>query len=204
MSDPISSSIVPSSTCNFDDDPALACQASPPPTNASPNSCESPELPPPLASSIAASDLAQKFLTTNHGPLLAASTPKSPMPSAPPALTVKSDQVDFQTGMPRLESHSRLGNLSLHAGVDILNVNAHAGARNEDGSYGVNVGWGANLLAGELTLDYKGWSLSVGAAVSEGGSIASGEGRDIDKDGIEERCFKMTLGAFTIGECDEL
>ena len=207
MSDPISSSsVLPSSSdavCSFDDQPSLECQGPSPalPTAApAANACQDSDLP----AEPVPSELARKFVSTDHTALIAASPPPGSAPSTPPALTVRPGQLDFQSGIPRIESHTTLGQLHLNAAVDVLNVNAHIGTHNEDGSHGANVGWGANLLNGELTLDYKGWSLSVGAGESLGGSIASGEGRDIDADGALERCFKMTLGPFTLGECDEL
>jgi hypothetical protein len=205
--DPISSSSIvsnsPDATCSREDDASLICllpATVPPPT---PNACEPPatSADPPLSS--AASDLVQKFSNKDPSTFIAAS-PRMHAPSIPPVLTVRPDQLDLQTGIPRFESHATLGNLHLTADVDLLNANAHIGSLNEDGSRGGNEGVGANLLNGELTLDYKGWSLSLGVGSSLGGSIASGEGRDLDADGVAERCFKMTLGPYTLGECDEL
>jgi hypothetical protein len=119
-------------------------------------------------------------------------------------MTIRPDQVDLQTGVPRVQGHATLGSVQLTAGVDMLNANAHLGSLNGDGSRGENIGASANLLGGELNIDYKGWSLTLGVAASLGGSISSGEGRDLDGDGIQERCFAMSLGPFTLGECDEL
>lgn len=207
MADPISSSTSSSArdVCSFDDDPELTCRGPEAPANAPPAiSYESPEPTPEPAMSSATSDLVRKFSTSTIGPMLTSPPMPARTTSAPPALVVRPGQVDFQTGIPRFEAHASLGGLKLNAGVDVLNVNAHVGVLNEDGSHGANLGWGANLLNGELTLDYRGWSLSIGAGHSLGGSIASGEGRDLDRDGVEERCFKMTLGPFTLGECDEL
>jgi hypothetical protein len=119
-------------------------------------------------------------------------------------LTLRSQQLDFQTGIPQLVDRGTLGNLLVTAKGDLVNAGAHAGALNEDGSHGGNVGAGLNLVNGEIDLDYKGWSFSLGLGLSLGGSIASGEGRDLDGDGVPERCFKMSLGPLTLGECDEL
>ena len=104
--------------------------------------------------SSATSELVRKFSTPSAGPVLTAAPTAAPPASAPPALVVRSGQVDFQTGIPRFEAHTTLGGLRLNAGIDLLNVNAHVGELNEDGSRGANLGWGANLLNGELTLDY--------------------------------------------------
>ena len=211
MPDPIaSSSLLASSSddmCGFGDNPALTCQTPAAPIHttdaAEANSCVIATVPGEPTLSSAASRLAQKFSNTNHAVFIAASSPSS-VPSAPSALNIEFDQVNFQTGIPRFESHAALGDLHLNASVDLLNANVHVGSSNEDGSHGENVGAGANLLSGELTLEYKGWSLSVGAGASAGGSIASGAGRDLDADGALERCFRMSLGTFTLGECDEL
>ncbi|MET0795678.1 MAG: hypothetical protein ABW061_29440 [Polyangiaceae bacterium] len=206
MPDPISSSsalpTASGASSSFDDDPSLTCHSPSAPLPAA-NVCASPQLPAEPATSTP-SALAQKFSSTDHTQLISASSPPRPAPSAPPALTVRPYQAYFQTGLPRLESRATIGDLHLSTNVDVLNVNAHLGTLNEDGSKGANAGWGANLLNGELTLDYKGWSVSIGAGESLGGSIASGGGRDSDGDGVQERCFKMTLGPFTLGECDEL
>ena len=211
MADPISSStLAPSSfdaVSGFDDAPSLTCQG---PTTSVPasgaaalNAGELACSPAEPAVPSGSSDLVQKFTSTSHSTFIAAS-PSISAPGGPTALTLRPDQLDIQTGLPRLESHATLGHLHLTANIDVLNASAHLGSLNEDGSHGENVGAGANLLNGEFTLDYKGWSLSVGVGASLGGSIASGEGRDLDADGVPERCFKMTLGPYTLGACDEL
>jgi hypothetical protein len=41
-------------------------------------------------------------------------------------------------------------------------------------------------------------------AASLGASVSSGEGRDLDGDGKAERCFSVSFGPVTLGECDEL
>jgi hypothetical protein len=211
MPDPISSSSVPSSAsdvmCTYGDDPALMSQGPTPSIPATqtttPRACELPTASAEPADSSASSDLVQKFSNNDHSALIAAA-PSISAPSGPPPLTVRPDQLDVQTGVPRFESRATVGALHLTGGLDVFNANAHLGSLNEDGSHGENIGAGANLANGELTLDYKGWSLSVGVGLSLGGSIASGEGRDLDADGVPERCFKMSLGNFTLGECDEL
>lgn len=216
MPDPISSSNSPNSLetlCAYGDDPSTqTCQAptSAPPAPSSANSCEGPAASTDPAASSGAAGLVQKFSGTNHSALLASSgSPAAPpatiaTPSGPPVLTVRPDQIDVQTGIPQFVDHGAIGNLHVTAKGDLLNAGAHIGSLNEDGSRGENEGIGANLVNEEVTLDYSGWSFSLGLGVSLGGSIASGEGRDLDKDGVPERCFKMTLGPLTLGECDEL
>jgi len=213
VSDPISSSaVLPSSydaLCSLGDDPSLACENPTAPAAPEANSCEPPATPNEPAVSKAASDLVQKFSSADHSTFIAGSAPSIPAPSiaapsGPPAFTVRPYQLDFQTGIPQLADHGTLGNLHVTAKGDLLNASAHLGVLNEDGSHGANGGASANLVNGEVTLDYKGWSFSLGLGVSLGGSLASGGGRDLDADGVPERCFKMTLGPLTLGECDEL
>jgi len=201
--------------CGFGDDPSSqTCHdpASALPTLAAPvvNSCAAPVTPAEPAVSSAASGLVQKFSKSDHSGLIAGSAraaaplPSIASPSGPPALTVGDGKLEFQTGIPQLVDRGTLGNLQVTAKGDVLNASAHVGVSNEDGSHGANVGAGANLANGEVTLDYKGWSFSLGLGLSLGGSIATGEGRDLDSDGVPERCFKMSLGPLTLGECDEL
>lgn len=216
MPDPISSSNLPNALETlfaYGDDPSTeTCQApsSAPPVPSSANSCEAPAAAADPAASSGAAGLVQKFSGTDHSALLASSAP----PAAPPAtvatpnglpvLTVRPDQIDVQAGIPQFVNQGTIGNLHVTARGDVLNAGAHIGSLNEDGSRGENEGIGANLVNEELTLDYSGWSFSLGVGISLGGSIASGEGRDLDNDGVPERCFKMTLGPLTLGECDEL
>ena len=215
MPDPISSSVfspTDSDVCEIDSDPSLTCRgpkaAVPAPTPAG-NSCAVPGQLAELAVSRAPSELVQRFSSTDYSALLAGSVPSAPppsiaAPSGPPALTARHAQIALQTGIPQLVDRGTLGQLQVTAKGDLLNANAQIGALNEDGSHGANVGAGANLLNGEVTLDYRGWSVSMGLGVSLGASVASGGGRDLDGDGVTERCFKMTLGPLTLGECDEL
>lgn len=197
MPDPVASaSAWPEPICKFEDEPALALD--PPPTGSPANLRTEP------APASVTSALVQKFARSDQPMLVAPSPTPASSPAAPPVLTVRPDQVDLQTGMPRVVAHATWGDVQLTAGVDILNANAHLGSLNSDGSRGENIGAGASLLGGELSIDYKGWSLTVGVAASLGGSISSGDSRDLDADGVRERCFAMSLGPFTLGECDEL
>jgi hypothetical protein len=114
------------------------------------------------------------------------------------------DQVNLQVGLPRLESHRTLGPAHLTGGIDVLNANAHLGSQNSDGSQGENVGAMATGIGVDGTVEYSGWSLTVGLSASLGASVSSGEGRDLDGDGKAERCFSVSFGPVTLGECDEL
>ena len=211
MPDPIQSSCVPPDlTCTDDAAPPLSCEpAVAPAPSATPNACVAPE---PSVSS-AASALAQKFFQNDATSFIAAASSPAASPgarvpapvTAPPHSAARPlAQVNLQLGHPRIEGHTAVSGLHLAGGIDILNANAHLGEKNEDGSQGANVGIGATLLGLEGSAEYKGCSLTLGVSGSWGGSIASGEGRDIDGDGVPERCFKMSLGPFTLGECDEL
>jgi len=182
----------------------------PTPAASGASSREVPSTPAEPAVSSASSELVQKFSKNDYGSLIAGSSttaappPSIASPSGPPAFTAAPRQLNFQTGLPQLIDRGSIGNLQVTAKGDVLNASAHLGALNEDGSQGANGGAGANLANGEITLDYQGWSFSLGVGVSLGVGIASGEGRDLDGDGVPERCFKMSLGPLTLGECDEL
>ena len=219
MPEPTSSSSVRPDSSDFrlgygDDASSQTCRSPasvpPTPTASGTSSREgSSTLAEPAASS-ASSELVQKFSKNDYGTLIAGSAtsadppPSIASPSGPPASTVGPGQLNFQTGLPQLVDRGSIGNLQVTAKGDVLNVSAHLGVSNEDGSRGANGGGSANLANGEITLDYNGWSFSLGLGISLGWSIASGEGRDLDSDGVPERCFKMSLGALTLGECDEL
>jgi hypothetical protein len=208
MPDPIrSSSLPPGPTCSLDDDTPLTSQSTPPASPAAtPNACFPPDIPGPPAPPSAASELVQKFPRAEQAVLVAAAPwpPTISSATGPGILTVRPDQVDLETGIPRIQGQATLAGIQLTAGIDILNASAHLGSLNGDGSRGENIGVGANLLGGELSIDYRGWSFTVGVAASLGVSISSGDGRDIDGDGVQERCFAMSLGPYTLGECDEL
>lgn len=206
MPGPVRSSSTPTNpTYDFDDDSSLVCEPRPIAsfTPAAPVSSPSDaSTATPLSSGSAA--LVQKFPRSEQPTLVGAPPPLTSTPPTPSVITVGPDQVDLATGIPRVQAHAALGAAQLTASVDILNANAHLGSLNSDGSRGENIGAGANLLGGEIDIAYNGWSLTLGVAASLGGSISSGDGRDLDGDGVQERCFAMSLGPFTIGECDEL
>ena len=152
-----SSSLLPAAlpSSDLDSDPALTSSESPGFSDVAGaetgNACQLPTVRAEPRESSAPSALAERFLVKDHSAFIATSTPSDP-PSAPAALTVRPGQLDVQTGIPRFESHATLGDLHLSAAVDVLNVGAHVGRLNEDGSHGANVGWGANLVNGELTM----------------------------------------------------
>ena len=206
MPDPISSSYAPPDlTCDRDD--ALTCKpaVAPPPPPPSPNSCSGPEPQVEDTASDAARSLASHFLRIDHSALIAAATEaESSAESEGPTASGSDDQILISVGMQRRERHGSLGALHLTGALDLYNANFHLGSQNDDGSKGENFGLGYTSQGVEATAEYKGWSLTAGVAESIGFSISSGEARDIDGDGVRERCFKMSLGPFTLGECDEL
>ncbi len=215
MPEPISSSASPRLSCDPEDGGPLSCDSPLPPAASSAaagaNACLPSEEPVETALSSASSTLAQKFFRNDQASFVAASAPPSsstssaapaPAPgSAPPA---RGWEVGDHFAALHRESHGTLAGVHLSASVDINSADAHLGSRNEDGSYGANFGVGRSLIEGKVSAEYHGWSLTLGASASEGFGISSGEGRDIDGDGIPERCFEMSLGAWTLGECDEL
>jgi hypothetical protein len=148
----------------------------------------------------------------DHYAFIAAMTAAKDSHSAPPlagagtsaALPHSDDQVQVQVGVPRVEGHTTVGGVHLAGGVDVLSANAHLGSQNDDRSQGENVGAVATGVGVEGTIEYSGWSLTAGVSASVGASVSSGEGRDLDGDGKPERCFKVSFGPFTLGECDEL
>jgi hypothetical protein len=88
--------------------------------------------------------------------------------------------------------------------VDLLRAELHLGSQNADASQGENIGAMATGVGLEITAEYSGWSLTAGLSASLGASVSSGEGRDRDHDGKLERCFAVSFGPLTLGECDEL
>ena len=204
MPDPVASSLFSPDFVSGGNDEPQACQATPgPEPSPAPSACLLPAASAEPASSNATSRLVRTFPRSEQPALLA--PPLTPSSAASPTIfSLRPDQIDLQAGIPRIVARASLAGVQLSAGIDILNANAHVGSVNADGSRGENVGAGANLLGGELDIGYHGWSLTLGVAASLGGSISSGQGRDLDADGLQERCFALSLGPFTLGECDEL
>ena len=83
-----------------------------------------------------------------------------------------------------------------------VSANLHLGSQNSDGSKGENIGAMATAVGLEATAEYSGWSLTAGLSLSAGASVSSGE-RDVDHDRRPERCFEVSFGPLTLGECDE-
>jgi hypothetical protein len=215
MSDPISPSCFsPSLACAADPLPGTESEAavSSLPSPAAANACLLAAAPGEPASSQATSALAQRFLRDGQASIVALaktpspglSTPATALPSGAALPARPWDQINRQIGLGHFEAHATSLAVHLTASADVLSASAHLGSQNADGSQGENVGAGVTLFGAEINAEYRGWSLTLGVAHSVGGSISSGEGRDIDGDGIPEKCFAMSLGPLTVGECDEL
>lgn len=117
---------------------------------------------------------------------------------------LKNDQFEATVGAPPMMDAGTLGSVRLSGRLDYLSANVHLGSQNEDGSKGENVGAMATGVGLEATVEYDGWSLTAGISLSAGASISSGADRDVDQDGAPERCFQVSFGPLTLGECDEL
>jgi len=114
-------------------------------------------------------------------------------------------QNELQVGLLRAATNTfSLGGLHLSGNVEVGTARVTAGTHNDDGSHGFNLGATANAIGVEGTVEYSGWSLTLGESLSAGGGFSSGEARDIDGDGAPERCFKGSLGPYTVGFCTEL
>ncbi len=112
-------------------------------------------------------------------------------------------QFDVQAGVEHLAEQSESFGFHVSGSLDVATVRANLGSENDDGSEGVNVGAMATAVGAEVTLEQNGTSVTMGASASLGIAFSSGAGRDVDGDGIPERCFKGSLGPLTLGVCTE-
>jgi hypothetical protein len=113
-------------------------------------------------------------------------------------------QNEVQAGLARVGySGDRGDGLSFSVAVEAVTARANLGIRNDDGSEGGNLGAVATGVGVESTLGYSGWSVTAGASISMGATVSSGD-RDVDGDGVPERCFKASIGPATLGFCSEL
>jgi hypothetical protein len=114
------------------------------------------------------------------------------------------DQFTWDFGNPRQQWEASESGLKVKIGAEAFHANVHLGSQNDDGSQGENIGAMATLAGVDVTAEYGGWSLTADLSSSVGASVSSGEGRDSDNDGKAERCFSVSFGPVTLGECDEL
>jgi len=197
MPDPINSSVRSANWCAAEGGGELSSVAPYPTPNASLASAPSSSVEVPAGTAL----LTRQF-QENHGAFVAATRGPASKSAASPANP--NDQIGARLGAAHVEGHTSLGGVQLRGAIDVLSADVHLGSQNDDGSQGENVGAVLNGIGGEVTAEYGGWSLTAGVSASLGASVSSGEGRDLDGDGKPERCFKVSFGPFTLGECDEL
>lgn len=113
-------------------------------------------------------------------------------------------QFDVQVGVLHADRRGEQAGFHLSSSVDVSTLRANLGGDNDDGTTGFNLGVMATVGGTEATIERSGWSATFGVSASAGVFISSGEGRDIDGDGVPERCFKGSIGPLTLGVCTEL
>ncbi len=107
-------------------------------------------------------------------------------------------ELEAQVGMARLGLSGKNGSV----GGEAFTVRANGGAHNDDGSIGINSGFVATLIGAEGTLARGADSLTFGASLGGGAAVSLGL-RDIDDNGVFEKCVKVTAGPVTLGICLE-
>lgn len=106
-------------------------------------------------------------------------------------------QEEHQVALVRVGHSSANGSAS----VEIATARINGGTHNDDGSEGFNFGIGASALAVEATAGSVN-SFTYGVAASVGGGASTGL-RDLDGDGQQELCVKVSYGPVTVGACVE-
>lgn len=106
-------------------------------------------------------------------------------------------QSELQVGLQRISASRG----ALTGGVETFTARANAGIYNDDGSTGLNVGFGATAIGFEGTVGSTN-SLTYGVAASAGAAGSVGV-RDIDHDGKTELCGRVSWGPVTLGACVE-
>jgi hypothetical protein len=105
---------------------------------------------------------------------------------------------ELQAAMARVGTSGKYGSAS----GEVFTARANAGAHNDDGSLGFNAGVGATIAGVEGTLTNGADSLTAGVSAGPSASISVGI-RDLDDNGINEWCVKVSAGPFTLGMCWE-
>ncbi|HWZ87950.1 MAG TPA: hypothetical protein VNW92_03845 [Polyangiaceae bacterium] len=108
-----------------------------------------------------------------------------------------------QIGVAHAAGQTSVLGLNVSGSADAATLRINLGERNDDGSTGANVAALATLGGAELTVEHSGWSGTFGLSASLGAAVSSGT-RDVDGDGVPERCFKASIGPATLGVCTEL
>jgi len=112
-------------------------------------------------------------------------------------------QNELQAGVARAGDSVEYEGIRGSVAVELLTTRINGGIHNDDDSVGANLGAMSTAAGLEVTVAGGGWQLTVGASISSGIAVSSGE-RNIDGDATVERCFKGSAGTLTLGFCSEL
>lgn len=131
--------------------------------------------------------------------LLKGRDPKSGLDVEVLSASVQSgSQIEVQAGLVRLGKSTPQGSV----GVEVMTARANYGSHNDDGSVGLNIGAQATAIGAEGTY---GSATSATVGVSAGVGAAGSFGvRDLDEDGNDEICAKVSYGPLTLGACIEM
>ena len=88
------------------------------------------------------------------------------------------------------------------ASLENFSAKVNFGYENPDGSRGGNFGIGATIVGAEITTGYRGSTVTAGLSVGAGAELSVGT-RDLDKDGSQEFCARVSAGFATLGLCLE-
>jgi hypothetical protein len=105
---------------------------------------------------------------------------------------------ELQAALARVGTSGKYGS----AGGEVFTARANAGAHNDDGSIGFNAGLAATIVGAEGTLTNGAHSITAGVSAGASAGLSVGI-RDLDDNGINEWCVKVSAGPFTVGACWE-
>jgi len=117
------------------------------------------------------------------------------------AAQVNEDGVSVEGAMARVQI--RADQEGHRAQIETFSFKASAGRANPDGSTGVGLGLGANVVGIEGTVNLGGGTDVTGGLSAGAGAEASVGVRDFDKDNNPELCARVSLAFVTIGMCIE-
>ncbi|HYP87542.1 MAG TPA: hypothetical protein VEQ59_05305 [Polyangiaceae bacterium] len=100
-------------------------------------------------------------------------------------------------------TYVRVGGSSgaLIGSAEAFTAHANLGVHNDDGSTGVNLGYGVNAISFEATVGHE-TSVTAGLSASVGQGASLGL-RDLDHDAKTELCARVSTGPITVGLCVE-
>lgn len=107
-------------------------------------------------------------------------------------------EIELQAGMARVGVSGTHGS----ATMDVFTARVQGGIHNDDGSVGINVGYGTVILGAEGTYQSGANSLTLGISAGTGAAASIGT-RDQDGDGNRELCAKASVQLLTVGFCVE-